>query len=64
MTLTAGSRLGPYEVLSSLGAGGIGEVFRARDAKLNRDVTIKVLRPTIPNGLSAQNDGAQEMRPK
>ncbi len=43
MTLTAGTKLGPYEVLSPLGAGGMGEVYRARDAKLNRDVAIKVL---------------------
>jgi len=42
MTLAAGSRLGPYEVLSTLGEGGMGEVYRARDAKLNRDVAIKV----------------------
>jgi eukaryotic-like serine/threonine-protein kinase len=43
MTLAAGSRLGPYEVLTPLGAGGMGEVWRARDGKLNRDVAIKVL---------------------
>jgi serine/threonine protein kinase len=43
MTLAAGSRLGPYEILAPLGAGGMGEVYRARDAKLNRDVAIKVL---------------------
>ncbi len=43
MTLTIGSRLGPYEILSPLGAGGMGEVYRARDGKLNRDVAIKVL---------------------
>ncbi len=43
MTLSAGSRLGPYEILSALGAGGMGEVYRARDTKLNRDVAIKVL---------------------
>ncbi|HWZ85044.1 MAG TPA: protein kinase [Thermoanaerobaculia bacterium] len=43
MTLTAGARLGPYEILSPLGAGGMGEVYRARDAKLQRDVAIKVL---------------------
>ena len=43
MTLAGGSRLGPYEVLSPLGAGGMGEVYRARDPKLNRDVAIKVL---------------------
>jgi serine/threonine protein kinase len=43
VTLAAGSRLGPYEVLSRLGAGGMGEVFRARDTRLDRDVAIKVL---------------------
>jgi Tol biopolymer transport system component len=43
MTLPAGSRLGPYEVLSPLGAGGMGEVYRARDTRLGRDVAVKVL---------------------
>jgi len=43
MTLSPGTRLGPYEIASPLGAGGMGEVFRARDTKLNRDVAIKVL---------------------
>ena len=43
MPLTTGSRLGPYEILAPLGAGGMGEVYRARDTKLNRDVAIKVL---------------------
>src|SRR5437762_9101566 len=43
VTLSAGSRLGSYEIVSPLGAGGMGEVYRARDTKLDRDVAIKVL---------------------
>ena len=49
MTLAPGTRLGTYEVLSPLGAGGMGEVYRARDSKLKRDVAIKVL----PESLAA-----------
>jgi eukaryotic-like serine/threonine-protein kinase len=44
MPLSANSRLGPYEIRSALGTGGMGEVYRARDPRLNRDVAIKVLR--------------------
>ena len=43
MALSPGDRLGPYEIVSPLGSGGMGEVYRARDTKLNRDVAIKVL---------------------
>jgi TolB-like protein/Tfp pilus assembly protein PilF len=43
VSLTAGSKLGPYEVLAPIGAGGMGEVYRARDERLKRDVAIKVL---------------------
>src|SRR5262245_26535342 len=43
MHLSAGTRLGPYEILAPLGAGGLGEVYRARDARLARDVAVKIL---------------------
>ena len=43
MALSAGTRLGSYEIVAAIGAGGMGEVYRARDARLNRDVALKVL---------------------
>ena len=43
MSLSAGDRLGPYEIVAAIGAGGMGEVYRARDSRLRRDVAIKVL---------------------
>jgi eukaryotic-like serine/threonine-protein kinase len=43
MTLTSGTKLGPYEVVAPAGSGGMGEVYRARDARLNRDVAVKIL---------------------
>ena len=52
MTLMAGVRIGPYEIIGPLGAGGMGEVYRARDARLQREVAIKVL----PAGLSSDPD--------
>jgi len=49
MPLSAGTRLGPYEIVALVGAGGMGEVYRARDTRLNRDVAIKVLRDFASN---------------
>ena len=57
MVLTPGTKLGPYEIQSLLGAGGMGEVYRARDARLERDVAIKVL----PAHLSSDPDLRQRM---
>src|SRR5436309_15673486 len=49
MPLNSGTKLGPYEIRSPLGVGGMGEVYRAHDTKLNRDVAIKVLLPAVAN---------------
>jgi serine/threonine protein kinase len=47
MPLLPGTKLGPYEIKSSLGAGGMGEVYRATDTKLGRDVALKLLPPEV-----------------
>src|SRR5438876_4159492 len=52
MELSAGTRLGPYEILAPIGAGGMGEVYRAHDRRLGRDVAIKVL----PESLARDSD--------
>src|SRR5713226_5465133 len=55
MALTAGARLGPYEILAPLGAGGMGEVYKAKDTRLERTVAVKVL----PQHLSASPEVRQ-----
>src|SRR3989441_2741033 len=52
MALSAGARLGPYEIVGMIGAGGMGEVYRARDPRLGREVAIKVL----PESLTQDSD--------
>src|ERR1041384_1217014 len=47
MPLTTGTRLGPYEIVAPIGAGGMGEVYQARDRRLDRTVAIKVLSPSL-----------------
>ena len=47
MTVESGTHLGPYEILSAIGAGGMGEVYRARDKRLDRTIAVKVLAPNL-----------------
>ena len=54
MALSAGTKLGSYEVVAPLGAGGMGEVYRARDTKLNRDVAIKILPDALASDPAAR----------
>jgi Tol biopolymer transport system component len=60
--LAPGSRLGPYEILTPLGAGGMGEVYRARDTRLKRDVAIKVLHPELAKNPGRLSRFVQEAR--
>jgi serine/threonine protein kinase len=62
MSLAPGVRLGPYEVVSPLGAGGMGEVYKARDPRLGRDVAIKVLPPSVAADPSRLHRFEQEAR--
>src|ERR1700690_7535 len=55
MSLTSGTKLGPYEIQSPLGAGGMGEVYRARDTRLDRSVAVKIL----PSHLSENPEAKQ-----
>jgi len=62
MALTAGQKIGPYEVVGQIGAGGMGEVYRARDARLGRDVAIKVLPSSLSSDPGRLQRFAQEAR--
>ncbi|MGH9411235.1 MAG: protein kinase domain-containing protein, partial [Vicinamibacterales bacterium] len=62
MPLSAGTRLGPYEITGTLGAGGMGEVYRARDVRLARDVALKVLAPQVERDGHALTRLAREAR--
>src|ERR1035441_5498989 len=62
MPLATGSRLGPYEILSPLGAGGMGEVYRARDSRLDRTVAIKILPTSFATDHERLQRFAQEAR--
>ena len=62
MSLTPGDRLGAYEILSLLGAGGMGEVYRARDPRLGRDVAIKVLPASVSEDADRLRRFEQEAR--
>ncbi len=59
MTLPAGTRLGPYEIVAPLGVGGMGEVYRARDLRLDRDVAIKRISDALAQdpGISRGSSG-------
>src|SRR5581483_4491747 len=62
MTLLSGTKLGPYEIVSALGAGGMGEVYRARDTRLARDVAIKVLPEDVSSNLELKARFEREAR--
>src|SRR5512142_2605141 len=62
MPLAPGTRLGSYEIVAALGAGGMGEVYRARDARLDRDVAIKVLPDSLAPDLDRLRRFDQEAR--
>ncbi|RPH62908.1 MAG: serine/threonine protein kinase, partial [Acidobacteria bacterium] len=62
MTLNSGARFGPYEIVRLLGAGGMGEVYRARDTRLDRDVAIKIMREAFASDPDRLRRFEQEAR--
>ena len=63
MTVAPGTRLGPYEIVGVLGTGGMGEVYRARDSRLERFVAIKVLSPRLSATPISSNDFSGKREP-
>src|SRR5262250_3171030 len=62
MPLVSGAKLGPYEIVEPLGAGGMGEVYRARDSRLGRDVALKILPQSLAADRERLNRFEQESR--
>src|SRR5580658_2285880 len=62
MPLSTGDKLGPYEILAPIGSGGMGEVYRARDTRLGREVALKVLPASLMNDPERQARFTQEAR--
>src|SRR5262249_40061631 len=60
--VAAGTRLGPYELVGSIGAGGMGEVYRARDSRLGREVAVKILSPGLATDATGVHRFEQEAR--
>ncbi len=62
MTVESGTHLGPYEILSAIGAGGMGEVYRARDKRLDRTIAVKVLAPNLSGNVEHRQRFEREAR--
>src|ERR1035438_4687277 len=62
MPLSVGDKLGPYEILSRIGAGGMGEVWKARDTRLNRIVAVKILPPRLAGSAESRDRFEREAR--
>jgi serine/threonine protein kinase len=60
--VTVGNRVGPYEILGLLGAGGMGEVYRARDTRLKRDVALKILPEAFTNDPERMADSSAKLK--